>query len=767
MQEHLRYRERFNHESVRFIVWFLLVSGVALFMTRLLEAFNANDPVLIAPISIVVTFTLGAFVLFNRGHLQAAMIVLLLGSSFTMLAASYVFSFTASMAFWLVQAALLVTAGGVFNLSRLMWAVAGTLLLVVLSFALQKTGFNLGKSYGPRTSDWLALIAVCMLLGLSGAQSMRFARLFEQTIRDLSRSSERLAGLLKVQEDTNRQFAESEARYRLLIEHTPAAIVRYDTRLIMGFHNPALLQLFGLGRDLTPELSFERIAHPAMLRVMRAALEGQAGQYEGAHVNLADGRPWWIEMNCTPLRSESGEVVGAVATIRDESSRRARELELSRTRDIADQASQARNRFLSLMSHEIRTPMNEVYGYAQLLLDARLPEARQSQLKRNILKSSQTLVELVDEIVDASKMEAGLLRLEEKRFEPVVLLRAVADQHSAEAADKGLQLEYAWQGDDPGYLLGDANRIRQMLGNLLHNAVRYTPSGFIQAVGEVLSQDGSRCALKFSVTDSGLGIAPERQSLLFAAPGTVDASDSAVDPGGPGLGLAIVKRLALLMEGDVGVVSEPGNGSTFWFIVNLRIDTRDPWDDGSDDDDDSGEVGNAASTPRDPVGFFGTVVEAGTTQGNTSAPARGEFRMPSKTARISQTSGKQDMNILLVEDNPTNAQLVQDMLELEGFTVHHAANGQEALDMLYERSLPVDVVLMDCRMPVMDGYECTQRIRQRETESADGTHLPIIALTANVFEDDRNRCMQVGMDDFLRKPVDLTELVKTLHKHAG
>ena len=125
------------------------------------------------------------------------------------------------------------------------------------------------------------------------------------------------------------------------------------------------------------------------------------------------------------------------------------------------------------------------------------------------------------------------------------------------------------------------------------------------------------------------------------------------------------------------------------------------------------------------------------------------------------------MNILLVEDNPTNAQLVQDMLELEGFNVVHALNGQEALDALYERKIYVDVVLMDCRMPVMDGYECTQRIRAHEAENPDEPKLPVIALTANVFEDDRNRCMQVGMDDFLRKPVDLAELVKTLRKHTA
>jgi CheY-like chemotaxis protein len=215
----------------------------------------------------------------------------------------------------------------------------------------------------------------------------------------------------------------------------------------------------------------------------------------------------------------------------------------------------------------------------------------------------------------------------------------------------------------------------------------------------------------------------------------------------------------------VGVISEPGNGSTFWFIVNLRLDERDPWDDGSDDDEDSDGEQTLSHRPDPDTGLAGFAREpaAFAVAAEKPAPVQSE----AKSTKPVRTIGKQTMNILLVEDNPTNAQLVQDMLELEGFTVYHAGNGQEALDALWSSRLPVEVVLMDCRMPVMDGYECTQRIRAHEAENPDAGHLPIIALTANVFEDDRNRCIQVGMDDFLRKPVDLAELVKTLRKHAG
>lgn len=739
MQQHLRYKRDFNTVSVQFVVYFILAAALVLFGLRMSQVRVVQDLVLVAPISVVLALSLLAAWKVRTDRLETAMAIMLTGSSLTMLAACYVFGFSATIHFWMVQAALLVCAGGVFSARRVLLIVIATLILLAVCYSLQYTGLYLGRDYGPFATGWMGLVAVSMLIGLLGIQSVRFATMFDRTIVDLTSSSERLARVVADQARTTQRLQDSEERYRLLLEHTPVALARYDRSYQVTYCNPLLPELFGLQVDNTHTINLEQLASPGMMRLLRGAIDGQTGQFESLHVNASNGRQWWMDLYCSPVRDSVGTVVGAVAAVRDDSERRKRELELSVTRDTAEKASQAKNRFLALMSHEIRTPMNGVYGSAQLLTDTRLPESKREAVVNTILRSSKSLMTLLDDILDTSKIEAGLIELVEKRFEPSVLLRETTELFQQSAAQKGLSLYCAWQGEDPGYLKGDSARLRQMLSNLVGNAVKYTPTGFIQVQGEILGSGDTGTVVKFSVTDSGLGIEKETQLTLFQPFSRArDSVTQSIE--GTGLGLSIVKQLASLMGGDVGVVSEPGHGSTFWFIVNLGSDERDPWDDGSDDDDDE-------------EGFM-----------PSDAPPTGQ----QTTAQVGlKNQEKHTMKILLVEDNPTNAQLVQDMLELEGFAVSHALNGQEALDALYERNLDVDVILMDCRMPVMDGYECTQRIRSHESANPADKRMPIIALTANVFEDDRNRCMQVGMDDFLRKPVDLAELVKTLKKHAG
>ncbi len=733
MQKHLEYKTNFNRATVRFVV-FMLLAGVGLFLAlRVSDLQRAADLPALIPLAVAFFWTLYAYSLYRRDRLEAAMVHLVMTSSVALFLTSLVFSFNDSFIFWLMQAGMLTAAGAILKPHVMLKLVLFSVLLMLGCYFLELFSLNLKYAYGPYAKGFFAFLALSLVMGVLGYQSVRFSELFETSINSLERTGDRLREVAAQQEKTASQLLASEDRYRLLLKHTPVGLIRFDAELKVTYNNTLLLELLGLKKNEATDLDLTGIVPPSILRMFHEALTGQQGHFEGRHTNSSDGRQWWLDLFCAPVKDDNDVIVGGVAVIRDDSERRKRELELSITRDQAEKASEAKNRFLALMSHEIRTPMNGVFLSAQLLEDKRLGEEKRQSVVTAILYSSRLLMNLLDDILESSKLEAGLIDLVEKRFEPSALLKEMVELFKPAAEGENLSLYGAWVGDDPGYLLGDSARIRQMLSNLIGNAIKYTPSGFIQVQVEVLTANDDKVSLKFSVTDSGVGISKESQITLFE-PFNRSQDERAQGVDGTGLGLSLVRQLASLMNGQAGVSSVPNEGSTFWFVINLKRDQRDPWDDGSDDD----ELDD----------FEYTVIENRTNNVSTNMTTK--------------TFNPADHSILLVEDNITNAQLVQDMLELEGYTVHHAMHGQEALDLLYEKCVKVDAVLMDCRMPVMDGYECTQKIRAHEAENPSAGHLPIVALTANVFDDDRKRCMDVGMDDFMRKPVDLNELFKTL-----
>lgn len=516
------------------------------------------------------------------------------------------------------------------------------------------------------------------------------------------------------------QLQASQAMLRSAVETIGEAFVIYDEHDRLAFCNEKYRDVYRTSADLlVPGKTFEEIIRTGAERGQYPAAIGRVDEWvaermeahRSGHSDLIqridDGR--WLRIR--ERKTPEGFIVGFRIDI----------TELYQAKEAAESASQAKSRFLATMSHEIRTPMNGILGMAQLLLTPDLPASERLDYARTILNSGQTLMTLLNDVLDLSKIEAGKFELSEAVFSPQQLIHESVALFSASAREKSLDLQGQWLGETGQRYRADPLRIRQMLTNLVSNAVKFTAQGQIRVVGRLVDCDDHHATLEFAVRDSGIGIPPEKQGLLFHDFSQADSSTTR-QYGGTGLGLSIVRRLAELMGGSVGVESRPGEGATFWFRIRAECVAA-----GSD----------SRQSERLPVVAAPPVAPA--------APVIGR--------------------VLVVDDNAVNRKVAQALLGKLGLAASTAENGHEAVQRLTAGE-PCDLVLLDVQMPVMDGLEATRRIRAWE-QATGRSRLPIVALTAGAFVEDSVRCREAGMDDFLAKPLVRAQLADVLQRWLG
>ena len=516
-----------------------------------------------------------------------------------------------------------------------------------------------------------------------------------------------------------RKIKESENKIRIILDNSAAAITLTDENERIISWNSYTEHLLGYRKKdlyLKPVHSIYPALEWAKIRAENIRHTGSKHHLE-TKVIKKNGQVIDIDLSINVLKDSNGAIVGSVGIMQDITEQKKFQQILLQAKLAAEEANSAKSLFLANMSHEVRTPMSTIMGMIDLTIDTHLSDEQKDNLK--VAKdAADNLLSLLNDILDLSRVEAGKINLESIEFNLPNIVQSVCKGLSVLARNKDLELTWHIDSKVPESLEGDPVRLRQVLVNLINNAIKFTHKGKIETNIQVSSflSDGE-CQLRCSVADSGIGIPKDKQEIIFNV--FTQADDSTTRRyGGTGLGLAISKRLVEMMKGRIWVESEECQGSTFYFTANFKFKKKSP-----------------------------VVVDISNQEETASVESR-----------ESSLKDLRSLRILLAEDNLVNQKIVVKILEKQGWRVHTALNGQEVLDSLNKESF--DLVLMDAQMPILDGLETTRLIR--EDEKKTGRYIPIIALTARAMEEDRQRCLAAGMDDYVSKPIDRLKLFEVI-----
>jgi PAS domain S-box-containing protein len=663
------------------------------------------------------------------------------------------------------------------------------------------------------------------------------------TARDANGRATRMTGThanITERKQMERALANTLRVMQTLLETLPLPVIIRDSERRITLVNAAWEQMIGVPRREAVGKRLHEVGHHVaprghgetddeLFRTRRPL------RYETT-VHSRDGKPYSVIVAKTPLLAEDGTITGVASVVTDISEQKRIAELLERARLSAENAVQAKSRFLANMSHELRTPLNGVVGMASLLENTAL-DAKQRRFVRTLRTSAEALITLINDVLDLSKAEAGKLDINRAPFDLRREIEQVVGLFTGRACDRGIEIAAHIGRDVPAVMHGDAIRLRQVLGNLVNNAVKFTEAGAVLVAVTVAASDRDKLMLEFSVTDTGVGVAATEQKRIFEA---FEQADGSVTRkfGGTGLGLAISRQLVELMQGQMALASEPGRGSRFSFVIPAGVPRVEPapllpardlgtlvigmppvirsavcdtisaesahvinvdsplsaiealQDFGSNvsrirvivDCNAAAKIEQAvaglraAAGPRQlevialmppdadaspPPGVNRSLVKPICTPDLLASAAAADAAQ-SMVMRALPTSGSRG-RALVVEDNAVNQEMARAMLDMLGFDVLTAANGQEGLNAALANP-DLALILMDCQMPVMDGLAAARAIRA--AEPAD-RHVPIVALTGNAMPGDREACVAAGMDDYLAKPFSLTALRTTLDRWAG
>jgi two-component system, sensor histidine kinase and response regulator len=662
---------------------------------------------------------------------------------------------------------------------------------------------------------------------------------------------------------TRAEIEERESKELLsnIVESMSEGILVLNRNFHITYWNNAMEKISKTQIDKLPNKVvweiFPHLVEQGVDKMIRKTMQGVMTNREDIPYCLPDGTEGFTSETYLPLKSEEKEIRGIVGVVRETTKQKLAEEAIIEAKEAAESASKAKSQFLANMSHEIRTPMNGVIGMTGLLLDTELNK-EQREFAEIVKSSADNLLTVINDILDFSKIEAGKLEIETIDFDLRRTLEDVADVVALKAHEKSIELANLIYNNIPAQLQGDPGRLRQIIINLSNNAIKFTNQGEVVIRTKLMEETETHATIKFSISDTGIGIPKDRIDKLFQSFSQVDASTTR-KYGGTGLGLAISKQLVTMMGGTIGVESEEGKGSTFWFqttftkqigikeirlapieeIRNQRIlivddnqtnrivlkEQLQPWN-CQYDEAISGTVAlqklykaHDTGKPFDIVlsdmmmpemdgEMLGRIIKGDEKLKKTilivltSVGERGDsarlkeigfaayFTKPVKQSQLydclamvvnskgqkqeksSQTfitkhsladADKEQVKILLAEDNITNQKVAVRILNKLGYNADVVNNGKLAFEALQKRHY--DLVLMDVQMPEMDGFEATKEIR--ESSDVCDSNIPIIAMTAHAMKGDRERCLEKGMDDYISKPIDPNELLNIINNFSS